>query len=245
MQILYHLKILGIIPARYESSRFPGKPLAIIDGKTMIQRVYEQCKKAESLSNVIVATDDERIFNIVAGFGGNVLMTSTTHENGTARCAEVLEKTTAQFDFVINIQGDEPLINPEQINELASLFEDVNAEIITQVKKEKDLTLLENRNIVKALLDENQYAVDFKRNLQNTIHDSTFFYKHIGIYGFKAEVLGKIVQLQATANELEHHLEQLRWLDNGFKIKAGITTFESISVDTEEDLQRVLKQLNQ
>ena len=245
MQILYHLNILGIIPARYESSRFPGKPLAMIAGKTMIQRVYEQCKKAKSLTSVVVATDDKRIYDTVTAFGGNAQMTSTTHLNGTSRCAEVQEKEGNTYDFVINIQGDEPLINPEQIDELSRLFEDANAEIVTQVKEESDLSLLENKNIVKAILEENHFAVDFVRiGKPSTVNGRPIFYKHIGIYGFRSDVLKQLVQLAPTANELEHHLEQLRWLVNDFKIKAGITEFESISVDTPEDLEKVRKTLN-
>ncbi len=240
MQILYHLKILGIIPARYDSARFPGKPLAAINGKTMIQRVYEQCKKAKSLTNVIIATDDERIYSVVKEFGGNVVITSSTHLNGTSRCAEVAENLNEQFDYIINIQGDEPLINPNQIDELAVLFQDENAEIVTQVKNETDLSLFGNKNIVKAILDENNYAVDFKRIIQFKDYNSAQFYKHIGIYGFQTNLLLKLVKLTPTENELEHHLEQLRWIDNGFKIKAGITEHESISVDTKEDLEKVI-----
>lgn len=245
MQILYHLSILGIIPARYESSRFPGKPLAMIAGKTMIQRVYEQCKKAKSLTSVVVATDDKRIYDAVTAFGGNAIMTSTAHLNGTSRCAEVQKNEDDTYDFIINIQGDEPLINPEQIDELSRLFEDANAEIVTQVKEETDLSQLENKNIVKAILDENHFAIDFVRIGQaSTDNGRPIFYKHIGIYGFRVDVLKQLVRLAPTANELEHHLEQLRWLDNGFKLKAGITEFESISVDTPEDLETVRKTLN-
>ena len=242
------MKILGVIPARYASSRFPGKPLVDIDGKTMIQRVYEQCMKAESLSKVIVATDDMRIFDKVKSFGGEVMMTDVDHLNGTSRCAEVLhhfeEILLEPIDYVINIQGDEPLIDPKQIDDLASLFEDENAEIVTQAKRETDLSLLENLNIVKAILDKNNFAIVFKRNLQLTTYDSQPFYKHVGIYGFKADVLNKIVHLEPSQNELQHKLEQLRWLDNSYKIKVGITEYESISIDTEEDLERVRKTLN-
>ena len=211
----------------------------------MIQRVYEQCKKAKSLTSVVVATDDKRIYDAVAAFGGNAQMTSTTHLNGTSRCAEILENSGNQYDFIINIQGDEPLINPEQIDELTRLFEDANAEIVTQVKEESDLSLLENKNIVKAILEENHFAIDFIRiGKPSTVNGRPIFYKHIGIYGFRADVLKQLVQLAPTPNELEHHLEQLRWLDNGFNIKAGITEFESISVDTPEDLEKVRKTLN-
>lgn len=249
LQILFHLKISGIIPARYASSRFPGKPLADIDGKTMIQRVYEQCLKARSLQHVMVATDDTRIYDAVAAFGGNVQMTSSAHLNGTSRCAEVAETTTEHYDYIINIQGDEPLINPEQLNELAALFEDEDVQIATQVKRETDLSLLENPNVVKTILDENNFALDFKRIINDetslaNIRHTGYFYKHIGIYGFKTNILVKLVQLAPTENELRHHLEQLRWLDNGFKIKAGITAYESLSVDTADDLEKVRKTLN-
>ncbi|HUM51814.1 MAG TPA: 3-deoxy-manno-octulosonate cytidylyltransferase [Chitinophagales bacterium] len=241
------MKILGIIPARYESTRFPGKPLADIAGKPMIQHVYERCMQTKTLTKIIVATDNQLIYDSVKYFGGEVCMTSTKHLNGTSRCAEVLEHLChselveeSEYDFVINIQGDEPLINPNQIDELAKLFEDANAQIITQVKKETDLSLLENPNIVKAIFDENQYATDFVR-IPNSKIIATDFYKHIGIYGFKTNVLQQIVQLAPTENELRLHLEQLRWLDNGYKIKIGITEHESISVDTLDDLEKVRK----
>jgi 3-deoxy-manno-octulosonate cytidylyltransferase (CMP-KDO synthetase) len=234
------LKIVGIIPARYESSRFPGKPLAMISGKSMIQRVYEQAKKATNLTEVYVATDDERIIKEVETFGGQVIMTAKEHLNGTSRCAEALEILNKSFNYIINIQGDEPLINPLQINELASLFLDEHAEIITQVAIETDLSLLENKNIVKAILDKDCYALDFKRKLSESTLVSSSFFRHVGIYGFKTDVLKKIVQLTPTKNELEEHLEQLRWIDNKFIIKSGITKYKSISIDTKEDLRKVI-----
>ncbi|MFN8237662.1 MAG: 3-deoxy-manno-octulosonate cytidylyltransferase [Chitinophagales bacterium] len=240
------MKILGIIPARYASSRFPGKPLTDIAGKPMIERVYEQCLKANSLNDVVVATDDKRIYATVEKFGGNAILTSEHHLNGTSRCAEVLEnyKTTERFDVVINIQGDEPMIHPEQMDELASLFRTDDVELGTLVKKETDLSLLNNRNIVKAILDKNAFAVTFWRvssdeNLLHTINKDGFFYKHIGIYGFKAATLRKIALLAPTENEQNLHLEQYRWLDKGYHIKTGITQFESISVDTPEDAEKV------
>ncbi|MBK9328131.1 MAG: 3-deoxy-manno-octulosonate cytidylyltransferase [Sphingobacteriales bacterium] len=240
------MKILGIIPARYASSRFPGKPLADIAGKPMIERVYDRCRKAKSLSDVVVATDDKRIFDAVEKFGGNVILTSGYHLNGTSRCAEVLEnyKTDENFDVIINIQGDEPLIHPEQIDELASLFSNSEIELATLVKRETDLTLLENGHIVKAFPDDHAVAVAFYRiieeeNLLNRIKADGFFYKHIGIYGFKAMTLQKIVTLSPTEHEQTFHLEQYRWLDNGYTIKTGITPFESRSVDTPEDAVEV------
>ena len=234
------MKIVGIIPARYESSRFPGKPLAMISGKSMIQRVYEQAKKATNLTEVYVATDDERIFKEVETFGGQVIMTVKEHLNGTSRCAEAFKILNKNFNYIINIQGDEPLINPLQINKLASLFLDKHAEIITQVAIETDLSLLENKNIVKAILDKDCYALDFKRKLSESTLVSSSFFRHVGIYGFKTDVLKKIVQLTPTKNELEEHLEQLRWIDNKFIIRAGITKYKSISIDTKEDLRKVI-----
>lgn len=237
------MKILGIIPARYASSRFPGKPLVAIDGKTMIQRVYEQCLKADSLTDVIVATDDTRIYNEVNGFGGNAMMTSSDHLNGTSRCAEALknyiEVNKCSFDFVINIQGDEPFIQPEQIDELSLLFSDTSATIFTQAKKNTNLELLSNPNIVKAILDDSNFAINFKRIITTNKIQQAFFLKHIGIYGFKADILSDIIKLSPTQNELENQLEQLRWLDYRYKIKVGITEYESISIDTKEDLENL------
>ncbi|MDB5227915.1 MAG: 3-deoxy-D-manno-octulosonatecytidylyltransferase [Bacteroidota bacterium] len=233
------MKILGIIPARYESARFPGKPLADIGGKPMIQRVYEQCIKTKNLSKVIVATDDFRIFDAVKQFG-NVVMTHADHLNGTSRCAEVLEMIKNEgFDYVINIQGDEPLIHPEQIDELAILFRDETAQIVTQAIKEHDLVMLDNPNIVKVIMDEKNFAIDFQR--KSTVYPNQPFYKHIGIYGFTTEVLKQIVHLLPTSNEKERKLEQMRWLDHGYLIKVGVTQYESVSVDVPSDVEEVLK----
>ncbi len=243
-----NLKILGIIPARYESLRLHGKPLVDIAGKTMIQRVYEQCLKAKNLTKLIVATDDSKISDAVKSFGGLVMMTSTEHLNGTSRCAEILqelEQLDEYFDFVINIQGDEPLINPSQIDEFVNLFEDETAEIFTQVKKETDFSMLDNSNVVKAIFDKNYLATDFVRILQTSDFNNYYFYKHIGIYGFKSAILKKIATLLPTKNELDHKLEQLRWLDNLYKIKIGETTYDSLSIDTKEDLEKVIKFFNE
>lgn len=237
------MKILGVIPARFDSSRFPGKPLILIEGKSMIQRVYEQCIQTKFLDEVLVATDDERIFDTVQTFGGNVLMTSTQHLNGTSRCFEAYQKIKTNqyksFDFIINIQGDEPYIQPQQIDELCQLFSSKEIEIVTQVKQETSLELLNNQNIVKAILDENNFVLDFTRE-NPSINPSNYFYKHIGIYGFRADVLAQITQFQPTKNEHERRLEQMRWLDNNYSIKAGITTFDSISIDAPEDVERAL-----
>lgn len=231
------MKIIGIIPARYASTRFPGKPLASIMGKTMIKRVYYQCLKSIYLDNLIVATDDERIYNEVKSFRGNVIMTSTEHLNGTSRCAEAISKLPEKYDFVINIQGDEPLIHPEQIDTLGKIFfKDADIEIATLVKKETDVSLLENRHIVKAIVNKQFYAVDFKRELTTT---ENFLYKHIGIYGFQTNILQELVQLAPSENEIKYQLEQLRWLDNGYRIKAGLTEHESISVDVPEEVEKI------
>lgn len=231
------MKIIGIIPARYASTRFPGKPLASIMGKTMIKRVYYQCLKSIYLDNLIVATDDERIYNEVKSFRGNVIMTSTEHLNGTSRCAEAISKLPEKYDYVINIQGDEPLIHPEQIDTLGKIFfKDADIEIATLVKKETDVSLLENRHIVKAIVNKQFYAVDFKRELTTT---ENFLYKHIGIYGFQTNILQELVQLPPSENEIKYQLEQLRWLDNGYRIKAGLTEHESISVDVPEEVEKI------
>ena len=186
--------------------------------------------KPKCCLKVIVATDDERIFNTVQLFG-NVMMTDVTHANGTSRCAEVLERVKdEEFEYVINIQGDEPMIHPEQIDQLAVLFKDKSAQIVTQAIKEINPEMLKNSNIVKVLIDENGFAIDFYRELQSEFQNVPF-YKHIGIYGFKSDVLKEIVQLQPTINEKERKLEQMRWLDHGYKLKVGITEYESVSVE--------------
>jgi 3-deoxy-manno-octulosonate cytidylyltransferase (CMP-KDO synthetase) len=236
------MKAIGIIPARYASSRFPGKPLADILGKSMIQRVYEQCKKANSLSEVIVATDDNRIFNHVISFGGKALMTESTHLSGTDRCNEVIQSLETKYDVAINIQGDEPFINPEQINQIFFLFSSPEITIATLVKKIENPTLLTDVNSPKAIFDKNGIAQNFCRNITQIKPNQTY-YKHVGIYGYRTQTLDKICKLPASENEKTERLEQLRWLDNGYKIKVGITTFESLSVDTPEDIGKIKAQL--
>ena len=241
------MKILGIIPSRYGSTRFPGKPLIDIDGKTMIQRVYEQCKKSSALSDVIVATDDNRIFDHVKSFGGNVVITSSSHESGTDRCAEVVRKMDQSFDVVINIQGDEPFINPEQINQLCSCFEDAKTDIATLIKKISSAEELFNPNRPKVDIDKNNFAKMFSRNaipvLSNSIKEEWInehvFYKHIGIYGYRSSVLSKISTLPVSPLEKKEHLEQLRWLENNYKIKVALTDFEAIAIDSPEDLEKI------
>lgn len=241
------MNIVGIIPARFASTRFPGKPLIDISGKTMIQRVYEQAKKANSLSEVVVATDDERIAQHVQSFGGNVVMTSENHQSGTDRCFEAIEKFEINADAVINIQGDEPFIQPEQINLVASCFSLKETELATLVKKISTNEELFNPNTPKVLLNSNKEAIYFSRQTipyirgkeQNGWLKQHTFYKHIGIYGYRTDVLATITQLQQSSLELAEALEQLRWLENGYKIKVEITDFESVAIDTPDDLQKL------
>ena len=237
------MRVLGIIPCRYNSSRFPGKPLAEILGKSMVQMVYEKSSLCDNLNKVIVATDDERISFHVKSFGGNVMMTSKNHESGTDRCGEVLENTSEYFDVIVNIQGDEPFINPYQISNLISLFNEENVKIATLSKKIENYTALTDKNKVKVFFDEENNANSFVRNYK--ISEEEFhkdnFYKHIGIYAFRADVLEKITKLTPSKNEKKLNLEQLRWLDNKFKIKVGITEFESLSIDTTEDIDKIVE----
>jgi 3-deoxy-manno-octulosonate cytidylyltransferase (CMP-KDO synthetase) len=243
-------KVIGIIPARYDSSRFPGKPLAMILGKSMIERVYEQARKALMLSDVIIATDDERILDEVNRFGGKVVMTSKQHTNGTERCAEVVRKLLYDVDAVINIQGDEPIIDPTQIDQLAEMLLDQSTQIGTLKKKITDTALLDNPNIIKVVCRENsalyfsRSAIPFNRNFPKYEWLShTDYYKHIGVYGYQKSVLEKLVLLPPSQLELIEQLEQLRWLENGFSIRIAETTAESYSVDMPDDLERIIELL--
>ncbi|MCF2443104.1 3-deoxy-manno-octulosonate cytidylyltransferase [Dyadobacter sp. CY345] len=242
------MQILGIIPARYASTRFPAKALVDIGGKSMIQRVYEQSSKATQLSQVIVATDDERIFDHVENFGGKAVMTSTDHQSGTDRCYEALTKTYGKFDYVINIQGDEPFISPEPINNLA---EELNGEIelATLVKIIDSEDILFNVNVPKAVLNKRGEVLYFSRQTipylrgvetENWLKTHTY-YKHIGIYAYRVDVLAEITKLEVSALEKAEALEQLRWLENGYSIKAVVTSDDSHGVDTPDDLDRVTR----
>ncbi|MBN1650969.1 MAG: 3-deoxy-manno-octulosonate cytidylyltransferase [Bacteroidales bacterium] len=244
------MRILGIIPARYESSRFPGKPLAMIQGKSMIQRVYEQASKAKSLNQLLVATDDERIFKHVQSFGAKVLMTSSAHLSGTDRCNEVVEKLQADtdmFDIVVNIQGDEPFINPLQIDQLSAAFEQKTTEIATLIKPIKDKEVLNNPNVVKVVRQLNGKALYFSRfpipyfrgMPDEDVFTKAIYFKHLGIYAYRTEILHRICALDKSILEDTESLEQLRWLENGFSIHTEITTFESMAVDTPEDLLKL------
>tara|TARA_B100001778_G_C18556511_1_gene615652 strand:- start:754 stop:1467 length:714 start_codon:yes stop_codon:yes gene_type:complete len=232
------MKVLGIIPSRFESTRLPGKPLINILGKTMIQRVYEQCLKCKNLDDVIVATDDIRILNHVKKFNGNAIMTSKSHQSGTDRCNEVINKIENQYEIVVNIQGDEPFIHPEQIDQVISLFDSTEIKITTLAKKITNPKIIEDNNIVKAILNENGMAQDFCRTLSKkdlNIH----CYKHIGIYAYRSNILNQISKLKVSKNEQTKSLEQLRWLDNMIDIKVGITDYDSLSVDTDDDIENI------
>ena len=242
------MQTLGVIPARFASTRFPGKPLVMIDGITMIERVYQQACKSKSLQKVVVATDDDNIYNIVKGFGGNVIMTSTDHPSGTDRCAEVLEKESGKWDMVINIQGDEPFINPLQIDLLASCFSDTAVEIATLIKKINSTAELSNPNTPKVIIDDQFNAIYFSRQPIPYLKGIPFekwqeqavFYKHIGIYAYKSEILAKLVRLPLGKLEKAESLEQLRWLEQGFIIRTAVTEIETIAIDTPDDLARIL-----
>ncbi len=250
-QIEKIMKILGIIPSRYNSSRFPGKPLAEIMGKTMVQRVYEQASKSEKLDKVIIATDDKSIFEHVQDFGAEAIMTSPKHENGTSRCWEAYEKYGKKFDFIINIQGDEPFLKPKQINLLADALTSKEAEITTLVKKIEAENELFDPGTVKVVFDVNHKAIYFSRStipflrdtLQSQWLDSYDFFKHLGIYGYRADVLEKIQSLKTSPLEKAESLEQLKWLENGYKIIVTETDLDSHGIDTPEDLEHAIRDL--
>ncbi|QGY43425.1 3-deoxy-manno-octulosonate cytidylyltransferase [Maribellus comscasis] len=245
------MDFVAIIPARYESSRFPGKPLAILGNKPMIQLVVENISKA--LDHVWVATDDARIFDAVKNFGGNAVMTSKEHQSGTDRCAEAARILAREihFDVVVNVQGDEPFIQPEQIECLKSCFSD-NTEIATLIKKIETSDELFNPNRPKVVVDDFFNALYFSRSPvpylrgeeEQKWHVLFKYWAHIGMYAYKADVLQKITILSQGKLEKAESLEQLRWLENGFKIKVAETAHQSIGIDTPEDLQTALSFLN-
>lgn len=235
------MKTIIIIPARYASTRFPGKPLADIGGMTLIQRVYEQAVKSGVAKKVVVATDDERIFAHVKDFLGEVVMTSATHKSGTDRCFEALEKIGEEYDVVINLQGDEPFVQPEQLHRLVSCFSDSDCSIATLVKKIENNEDVENPNVVKVVKDTNSYALYFSRSVipfNREKENIPTYFKHLGLYAYRAETLKEITSLQPSSLEIAESLEQLRWLENGYKIKVAETELESIAIDTPADLKR-------
>ena len=239
------MKFLGIIPARYASTRFPAKPLAMLGGKTVIQRVYEQV--AGVLDDAYVATDDERIEAEVLRFGGKVVMTSVNHKSGTDRCYEACTKIGGDFDVVVNIQGDEPFIQPSQLNAVKACFDDASTQIATLVKPfsaDDSFAALENVNSPKVVVNANWNAMYFSRSIipfqrnaekQDWLKGHTY-YKHVGLYAYRMEVLREITALPQSPLELAESLEQLRWLENGYRIKVGISEVETIGIDTPQDL---------
>jgi len=245
------MNFIGIIPSRYASTRFPGKPLVDVEGKTMIQRVYEQAGKA--LDEVWVATDDQRIFKAVKAFGGEVVMTSDTHRSGTDRCAEAVLKvhklTGKNFDVVVNVQGDEPFMQPDQIELIISEFkEEPTTEIATLIQPILNNEDIFRPDMVKVVLDRHKNAIYFSRspiphlfgiNESKWIENFTF-YGHIGLYAYRNDVLQELSKLIESKLEKVESLEQLRWLENGFRIKTHITHYDSFGIDTPEDLQKVL-----
>lgn len=238
------MKVIGIIPARYASSRFPGKPLAKLGGKYVIQRVVEQVGAV--LDDVYVATDDERIYNTVTSMGAKAVMTRSDHQSGTDRIAEALEKIDKNFDVVVNIQGDEPFIQKSQIETVVACFNDADTQIATLGKKFATLEEAKNPNSPKIILDNRSYAMYFTRALAPYIRgkeesqwiDVYPFLKHIGLYAYRTEVLREVTKLPQSPLEIAEGLEQLRWLQNGYKIKVGLTEVETVGIDTPEDLQR-------
>ena len=240
--------ILGVIPARYGSTRFPGKPLIDIQGKSMIQRVYEQAMKSHKLSEVAVATDDERIEQHVKSFGGMVLYTAPHHPSGTDRCYEALQKTGKNFDYVINIQGDEPFIDPSQIDLLAGLC-DGKTELATLMIPVDSHEVLFDSGEVKITFNTDNEALYFSREVIPHIkgvdkkewHKHFQYYRHVGTYAYRSDILQKITQLVPSELEKAESLEQLRWLEHGFKIKLAVTEFDSHCIDTPEDVEKVLR----
>lgn len=241
------MKITGIIPARYASTRFPGKPLIDIGGKSMIQRVYGQCMQSALLGDVIVATDDERIAEHVRSFGGKVCMTSAEHPSGTDRCREVVTSMSLDAGAIINIQGDEPFINPRQIDMLCECFADERTQIATLVKEITDEQVLFSPNSPKVILDKDGFALYFSREAIPHIRGKEKkdwlgahnFYQHIGIYGYRTGVLLDITQIPPSSLEQAESLEQLRWIENGYRIKTSVTSLDTLAIDTPEDLKKI------
>ena len=244
------MKFMAIIPARYASTRFPGKPLAVLGGKTVIQRVYEQVSSL--LDEVYVATDDERIFQAVEAFGGRAVMTRSDHKSGTDRIEEAAEKIGSQADVIINVQGDEPFIQPSQIKTLMQLFDAPETQIGTLGKRFENIEGIENPNSPKIVTDNRGFALYFSRSPIPFVRGKERsewlanypFLKHLGIYAYRREVLREVTQLPQGNLEKAESLEQLRWLENGYRIRVGLTDVETVGIDTPEDLKRAEEFLN-
>ena len=238
------MKFIAIIPARYASTRFPGKPLAMLGGKPVIQRVYEQATAV--LGEAYVATDDERIFQAVEAFGGRAVMTRSDHRSGTDRIEEAAEKIQTNADVIINVQGDEPFIQASQIKTLMHLFDDPTTQIGTLGKRFETMEAAKNPNSPKIVCDRRGFALYFSRSVipfvrgkeESTWMEHYPFLKHLGIYAYRGKTLHEVTQLAQTPLEIAESLEQLRWLENGYRIRVGITDVETVGIDTPEDLQR-------
>lgn len=238
------MKFIGIIPARYASTRFPGKPLALLGGKPVIQHVYE--KVAAVLETAYVATDDERIYDVVKSFGGQVVMTRTDHKSGTDRIEEAIEKIGGEWDVVVNVQGDEPFVAKSQLDTICHCFDDPTTQIATLGKPFESMEAVQNPNSPKIVVDNMGFAMYFSRSIIPYVRGKEKsswlthypFLKHLGIYAYRKDVLRQITQLPQSSLEIAESLEQLRWLQNGFKIKVGTTDVETVGIDTPQDLER-------
>ncbi|MCR5014258.1 MAG: 3-deoxy-manno-octulosonate cytidylyltransferase [Bacteroidales bacterium] len=245
------MKVLGIIPARYGSTRFPGKPLAMIGDKTMIHRTYDQVLKS-SLDAVVVATDDRRIFDEVRGFGGQVVMTRSDHRSGTDRCREALALVGGAYDAVVNVQGDEPFIDPRQIDLVAGLIRNEEVPLATLARRITDPETIHNPNVVKVVFDDQGYALYFSRHAIPFVRgvessqwlEKTAYYQHIGLYAYKSDVLSRVASLPMGRLEQAESLEQLRWLENGLRIRVALSDIvQTYGIDTPEDLTLIPKEL--
>ncbi|HSU27793.1 MAG TPA: 3-deoxy-manno-octulosonate cytidylyltransferase [Chitinophagaceae bacterium] len=241
--------IAAIIPARFNSTRFPGKPLAEIRGESMISRVYHQAKKARSIERVVVATDDNRIAEHVRSFGGEVVITSGGHISGTDRCYEALGLLGHHYQYVINVQGDEPFIDPAQIDLLTGLLKDGNTELATLIGVIRRKEMLTDPGEVKVVIDKKGEALYFSRqpipylrgvDMKNWLENHTYYY-HVGLYAYRSDILEKITKLPVSLLERAESLEQLRWLEHGYRIKCAITDKESYCIETPEDIDKVLR----
>lgn len=238
------MKFIGIIPARYASTRFPGKPLALLGGKPVIQHVYE--KVAAVLEAAYVATDDERIYDVVKSFGGQVVMTRTDHKSGTDRIEEAIEKIGGEWDVVVNVQGDEPFVAKSQLDTICHCFDDPTTQIATLGKPFESMEAVQNPNSPKIVVDNMGFAMYFSRSVIPYVRGKEKsswlthypFLKHLGIYAYHKDVLRQVTQLPQSSLEIAESLEQLRWLQNGFKIKVGTTDVETVGIDTPQDLER-------
>lgn len=238
------MKFIGIIPARYASTRFPGKPLALLGGKPVIQHVYE--KVATVLEAAYVATDDERIYDVVKAFGGQVVMTRTDHKSGTDRIEEAIEKIGGEWDVVVNVQGDEPFVAKSQLDTICHCFDDPTTQIATLGKPFESMEAVQNPNSPKIVVDNMGFAMYFSRSVIPYVRGKEKsswlthypFLKHLGIYAYRKDVLRQVTQLPQSSLEIAESLEQLRWLQNGFKIKVGTTDVETVGIDTPQDLER-------